>query len=83
MDIFVILNIELMKKILFVLMLGLVACTSENKQTNVVTDTTTVVKDVDTIKKETVKVSPVKEKSIEQKADDRLDNIMKKRKSVK
>ncbi|PWS25939.1 hypothetical protein DHW03_19085 [Pedobacter yonginense] len=72
-----------MKKILFVLMLGLGACTSENKQTSVVTDTTTVIKNVDTIKKDTVKVAPVKEKSIEQKADDRLDNIMKKRKSVK
>ena len=71
-----------MKNILFVLMIGLGACTSEKKQTTVVSDTTSVIKNVDTIKKDTVKVSPVKEKSIEQKADDRLDKIMKKRKNL-
>jgi len=72
-----------MKKILFLLILGLGACTGENKQTSIGTDTTTVIKNLDTIKKDTVNDAPEKEKSIDQKADDRLDNIMKKRKSVK
>lgn len=72
-----------MKRILFALMLGLGACTGGNKEPNIVTDTIMVNKKVDTIIQDTVSVTPMTEKSLDQKADDRLDEIMKNRKTLK
>jgi hypothetical protein len=64
-----------MKRILFVLAIGLSACNSQKKEATVI-DTTATNQKIDT-KKDTV------EKSEEVKADDRLNKIMKNRKNVK
>lgn len=64
-----------MKKMLFVIIIALSACTAENKQNKISADTSS--------KNDTVKKVLAKEKSLEQQEDERLDKIMKKRKNVK
>ncbi|SFH48858.1 hypothetical protein [Pedobacter insulae] len=73
-----------MKKALFIIIIGLSACTTENKQANIsVADTTSKFKNIDSVKVDTLNKAPAKEKSFEQQADERLDKIIKKRKNVK
>jgi len=71
-----------MKRALFVIIIGLSACTAENKQANVSVDTTSKFKNIDSSKVDTLNKAPAKEKSLEQQADERLDKIMKKKKYV-
>ncbi|WP_449436538.1 hypothetical protein [Pedobacter steynii] len=73
-----------MKKALFIIIIGLSACTTENKQANISTaDTTSKFKNIDSAKLDALNKTPAKEKSFEQQADERLDKIMKKKKYVK
>ncbi|MFC3563569.1 hypothetical protein [Pedobacter jamesrossensis] len=72
-----------MKKALFVIIIGFSACSAKDNQENVSTDTTSKFKKINAQEVDTLKKLPVKQKSFEQKADDRLDKIMNKRKYVK
>ncbi|MFC4210855.1 hypothetical protein ACFOWA_06670 [Pedobacter lithocola] len=72
-----------MKKALFIIIIGLSACSAKDNQENVSTDTTSKFKKINAQEVDTLKKLPVKQKSFEQKADDRLDKIMNKRKYVK
>lgn len=72
-----------MKKILFVIVIGISACTTGSKQPKLLTDTSSKINNANSSKIDTGVKALVKEKSLEQQADERLDRIMKKRKYVK